>query len=122
VDEAISILNSSAPIAPGSSWDTPLIRKDVWFGQWENDTGFWIIIDEIGNSFFVYRSGDPPTKLHFISMISDNKVLNLEDGTRWALTLTLKNDNQAELEWRHKDDGSLWQTETMHKLGRSAPR
>ena len=122
VNEAIAQLESRKPIVAGSSWDTLLVRKDTWLGHWENDTGYWIVINDLGKPFDIVRSGDSRTKMQSVSISDDNTVLKFHEGEQWSHTLTLKNKDEAVHEWVDQKTGTIWKTETMYKLTRATSR
>jgi len=117
--EATARIRGDVTIAPGSPWDAPVFSRTTWVGHWENDTGYWIVINDLGRSFTIWRSGDPPTGMQAVSVSDDFRVLKFEEDRRWRHTLTLKNKYEASHEWFDLERQVVWQTEPMHKLRRA---
>lgn len=89
-------------------------------GHWENDTGFWIVINDLGDPFDVIRSGDPrPEELETISLSPDCRILVCRDKRQTRYTLTLANKYEAQLEWYDLKAKSVWRTEAVHELTRA---
>jgi hypothetical protein len=119
VTEAVARIRGDTPIAPGSPWDASVFGKATWVGHWENETGFWIVINDLGRPFEIWRSGDPPTRMHSVSVSDDFRVLKFKDDGHWLLTMTLKNKYEATHEWFDLEKQAVWKTETMNKLVRA---
>src|SRR5207302_2707390 len=83
VAEATARMRGDTPIAPGSPWDASGFSKATWVGHWENDTGYRIVINDIGRPFLISRSGDPPTPMHSVSVSDDCRILKFEEDGHW---------------------------------------
>jgi hypothetical protein len=118
--EATAQIRGDTPTATDSSWDAQVFGIDTWVGHWENDTGYWLVIHDIGRPLDIIRSGDPPTKMHSISLSKDCRVLKFQEGAQWLHTLTLKNKYEASHEWFDQQNKTIWDTDTMHKLIRAS--
>jgi hypothetical protein len=119
VTNAVEFMKQKDPLAKGSNWDAPPFQRTTWDGYWENETGFWIVINDIGRSFQVIRSGDNPPRIDAMALSEDNKVLKFNEGENWTHTLTLKNKYEATHEWFDVKQQKVWQTDTLHKLRRA---
>jgi hypothetical protein len=120
VEEATRRMRGDVPIEPGSAWDASVFKSDTWVGHWEDDHGYWLVINDLGRPFDIVRSGDPPNKMHSVSISADFTVLKFKEGEQWAHTLTLKNKYEATHEWFDVEKSTVWETETMHKLIRAS--
>jgi hypothetical protein len=116
VNEANQRLRDGKPIAPGSRWDAPLFSRSSWLGHWENDSGFWIVVSDGLRSFDIWRSGDPPKRLHSVSVSVDFKVLRFEEDDQWRHTLTFVNQYEAKHEWFDLQRKTVWRTESIYRL------
>jgi hypothetical protein len=58
--------------------------------------------------------------MHSGSVSSDFTVLKFKEGDQYAHTLTLKNKYEATHEWFDIEKGTVWKTDTMHKLTRAS--
>ena len=108
-------MRGDVPIATGSEWDVSIFSEATWKGHWQNDSGFWLVI-ESSLPVRVLRSGDPPTRMHSVSLSTDSKTLKFHEGDQWSHTLTLKNKNEAGHEWFDLKQQTIWKTDAMHKL------
>ena len=95
VEEATRRMRGDVPIDAGSPWDASVFRSDTWVGHWEDDYGYWIVINDLGRPFDIVRSGDPPTKMHSVTVSLDFTVLKFKEGDQWSHTLTLTNKFEA---------------------------
>jgi hypothetical protein len=117
--DATARIRGDVTITPGSQWDAPVFGRVTWVGHWENDTGYWIVINDLGPSLTIWRSGDPPTRMQAPSVSDDFRVLKFEEDGRWRHTLSLKNKYEASHEWFDLKTQAVWQTEPMYKLRRA---
>ena len=101
---------------PNSRWDVPVFSWRTWVGHWEDDTGYWIVIDDLGHPLDIWRSGGPPTRMQSVSLSDDSRVLKFEEDGRWLHTLTLKNKYEATHEWFDLGKQAVWRVEPMNKL------
>ncbi len=120
MEEATRRMRGDVTIEPGSAWDASVFRSRTWVGHWEDGSGYWIVINDIGQPFDILRSGDPPTKMHSFSVSPDFTVLKFKEGDQWSHTVTLKNKYEATHEWFDLKKGTVWMTRTMHKLIRAS--
>jgi len=118
-EEASRQLQKRDPIESNSVWDGSPYDRRTWLGYWENDTGYWIIVNDVGSPFDVLRSGDPPTRMQNVSVSRDFRELKFQEGAKWLHTLNLTNKNEALHEWFDLEKQSVWQVERMHKLVRA---
>ena len=118
VNEAVSQMKGHDALQP--KWDAPPFTRETWLGHWENDTGFWIVVNET-SGFDVVRSGENMPKMTNIVISDDSTTLTFTEGNRWRHELTLKNKYEATHVWRDLADNSVWQTDTLHRLRRAAP-
>ena len=58
--------------------------------------------------------------MHSISVSPDFTVLKFIEGDQWDHTITLKNKYEATHEWLDAGKGTVWKTDTMHKLIRTS--
>ncbi len=125
VTEAAARMRGETPIAPHSRWDVPALGRQTWVGHWEDDTGYWIVINDLGRpfDFDIRRSGDRATPMESVSVSADFKVLkfkeNFGEGCHWLHTLTLKNKYEATHEWSDSKKKVAGRTQSMHKLRRA---
>ena len=103
-----------------TKWDTSPFTRDTWLGHWENETGFWIVINHILD-FDIVRSGDDMLKITNGELSDDFKSLTFTEGDQWRHELTLKNKYEATHVWRDLTNNTVWQTDTLHKLRRATP-
>lgn len=104
----------------GTKWDTSPFSRDTWLGHWENNAGFWIVINHVIDLDIV-RSGDNMPKMTNVSLSNDFKTLTFTEGDQWQHELTLTNKYEAIHVWRDSADNSRWKTEVLHKLIRATP-
>jgi hypothetical protein len=119
INEAVSQMRGDVDLQ-GSKWDTSPFTRETWVGHWENDTGFWIVINDILD-FGVVRSGDDTPKMTNVVVSADFASLTFTEGDQWRHELTLVNKYESKHVWRHLDNGAVWQTDTLHKLIRATP-
>jgi hypothetical protein len=119
VDGATKAMKGDVGIASNPKWAGPPFNTKTWIGHWENDTGFWIVINDIGRPFDVRRSGDNPPQLHSVTTSEDFKSMKFKEGEQWLHTLTLKNKYEVTHEWFDLKEQKIWQTDTLHKLRRA---
>ena len=119
INEAVSQMRGDVDLQ-GSKWDTSPFTRETWVGHWENDTGFWIVINDILD-FGVVRSGDDMPKMTNVVVSADFASLTFTEGDQWRHELTLVNKYESKHVWRHLDNGAVWQTDTLHKLIRATP-
>jgi hypothetical protein len=119
INEAVSKMRGDVDLQ-GSKWDTSPFTRETWVGHWENDTGFWIVINDILD-FGVVRSGDDMPKMTNVVVSGDFASLTFTEGDQCRHELTLVNKYEAKHVWHHLDNGTVWQTDTFHKLIRATP-
>jgi len=122
VKGATARMTGDVPIEPRSAWDAPDFTKKTWIGHWEDDYGFWLIVDDLGSPLGVLRSGDPTINMHSVSLSDDGRVLTFKEGKQWVHKLTLKNKYEASHEWFDAEKQTVEKTDTMYKLVRPAER
>ena len=105
----------------GSRWDASPFSPETWDGHWENDTGFWLVINSYGRSFKTVRSGRDMPEMSDIQVSDDHRELTFHEGNRFRHEMTLLNKYEARHVWREFDSGRIWDSETMHKLVRATP-
>jgi hypothetical protein len=120
VEEATGRMRGDAPIETGSPWDASVFRAETWVGHWEDGYGYWIVINDIGRPFDIVRSGDPPTKMHSVSVSPDFTVLKFREGDQWSHTLTLTNKYEVSHEWFDLQKRAVLETRSMYKLIRAS--
>jgi hypothetical protein len=118
VEAATARMTGDTPIESGLAWDASEFTKNTWIGHWEDDFGFWLVIDDLGSPLRALRSGDPTTKMHSVSLSDDCRVLTFKEGKQWVHKLTLKSKYEALHEWFDMEKQSVWKTDVLHKLGR----
>jgi hypothetical protein len=109
-------MRGEIPIAPNSRWDVPVFSRGTWVGHWENETGYWIVINDVGREVDIRRSGDRLARMESVSLSNDFRVLKFEEDGHWLHTLTLKNKYEATHEWFDLEKKAVWRTEPMNKL------
>jgi len=117
--DATARIRGDTSITPGSLWDAPVFGRTTWVGHWENETGYWIVINDLAGSFDIWRSGHPPTRMQAASVSDNFRVLKFEEDGRWRHTLSLVNKYEATHEWFDIEKRAVWRTETMFKLARA---
>jgi uncharacterized protein with PQ loop repeat len=120
VKEAAGRMRGDVPIQAGSAWDASVFRSETWVGHWEDGYGYWIVVDDSGRPFDIVRSGDPPTKMHSVSVSPDFTILKFKEGDQWSHTLILTNKYEASHEWFDLQKGAVWETRPMYKLIRAS--
>jgi hypothetical protein len=106
---------------PDPHWDTSPFARETWVGHWENDTSYWLVIDEFLDDLEIVRSGDNPPALTNIELSDDFRTLTFNEGDRWRHELTLHNKYEATHVWHDLTNNRVWRTETMYKLRRATP-
>jgi len=119
VKEAVSQMKGDLDLQ-GTKWDMSPFTRETWVGHWQNDTGFWIVINHILD-FDIVRSGDNMPKMTNVVVSDDFTSITFTEGDQWRHELTLVNKYEASHVWRHLDNNSVWQTDTLHKLVRATP-
>ncbi len=119
VNEAVSQMKGDSELQ-GTKWDTSPFTRETWLGHWQNDTGFWIVIDHI-IGFDIVRSGDNMPKMTNVVISDDSRTITFTEGDQWRHELRLANKYEATHVWRHLDNDQVWQTDTLHKLIRATP-
>ena len=118
-DATTKAMMTTPEAASNSKWDSQPFNAKTWIGHWENDTGFWIVINDGGQPFDVKRSGDNPTSMHSDTVSGDFRAMKFKEGEQWLHTLTLKNKYETSHEWFDLKEQKIWQTDTLHKLRRA---
>ncbi len=62
INEAVAEMNGVEEIAVGSRWDMFPFSKETWMGHWENDSGYWLVIDDL-IGLTIQRSGDDMSEM-----------------------------------------------------------
>lgn len=119
VAEATRRMRGDVPIEPGSPWDATAFSGETWDGHWEDDSGYWLVIDSDHEPFDIVRSGDFPNAMESVTASPDFTVLKFKEGDKWLHTLTLKNKYELSHEWFDVEKGRVWESVTMHKLVRA---
>ena len=104
----------------GTKWNASPFTRQTWLGHWQNETGFWIVINHI-LEFDIVRSGNDMPKITKVVVSDDFKSLMFTEGDQWRHEVTLKNKYEAIHVWRRLDDGTVWKTDELHKLVRANP-
>lgn len=120
VRDATTRMRGDTPIEAGSAWDASVFNSETWIGHWEDEFGYWIVIDGGRRPFAVLQSGQPRAEVHDVSVSTDFRVLKFKEGDQWLHTLTLKNQYEATLEWFDLKKGTVWETRRVHKLIRAS--
>lgn len=118
VEEATARMRGNIEIEEGSEWDTADIDRSSWIGYWEEDSGFWLIINTSKSPFGIFRSGDPTTRMESVIVSDDYKVLTFQEAGGMRHTLTLINKNEAEHEWFDPEENAVWRTVRIRRLTR----
>ena len=121
VEDATARMKGDVEISSGGAWNAPPFEHATWVGHWENDTGFWIVINDVGRPFDIIRSGYPRMKMETVSLSEDCRTLTFHEESRWRHTLTLINKYEAKHEWFDLEKQSVWQTDLLHRLIRPTP-
>jgi hypothetical protein len=114
--EATALIRGEKLFVAGTRWDAPAFDRRTWVGHWENDTGYWIVVDP---GLDVWRSGNPPEKMQAASLSDDFKNLTFREGGQWRHTLTLDDKYGLTHEWFDLTRHAVWRTEPMYKLIRA---
>jgi hypothetical protein len=122
VEAATVRMRGDVEITDGSAWDAGSFDHSTWLGHWENDTGFWIIINDVEHPFDVVRSGYPRRKMEAVAISDDCRELTFHEGAEWRHTLKLINKYEVEHEWFDLEKQSVWQTDRLYKLIRPTER
>ncbi len=121
VGDATARMKGDVAISNGGTWDAPPFEHATWVGHWENDAGFWIVINDVGRAFDIIRSGYPRMTMETVSLSEDCRTLTFHEGSRCRHTLTLINKYEADHEWFDLEKQSVWHTDHLHKLIRPTP-
>ena len=81
VNEAVSQMRGDVEI-PAPKRDKSPFTRQTWVGHWENDKGFWIVIDDI-LIFDIVRSGDHTSKMTNVVLAADFASLTFDEGDQW---------------------------------------
>lgn len=122
VREAVQQLKSGEALADGKWTPSPFDRRS-WIGHWENDTGYWIVINHgaSGNDFDIRRSGDNVPPMSNVAVSDDFHTLKFEESDQWLHELEIVNKYEAWHVWKDAKTGQAWKSEPLHKLIRSTP-
>ncbi len=120
VETTIRAMKSEPTLSTTSNQPPLTLNAATWIGHWEDDTGFWIVINNVGQPFDVIRSGEPSIRMNDVSISRDHKTLKFIEGKDWLHTLTLKNKYEARHEWFDVKQQRIWQIQTVHKLRRAS--
>ena len=120
VTQAVSQMKGDHDLE-NTKWDTSSFNRDTWIGHWENDTGFWIVINHLVGDYDIVRSGDNMPKMTDVDLSDDFKTLKFTEGDQWRHELTLNNKYEATHVWRNLANDNVWQTDILHKLIRPTP-
>jgi hypothetical protein len=102
-------------------WDNSAFDRATWVGHWENDTGYWIVIQDGVSDLEVVRSGDRSSKMRNMKLSANCGTFTYDEDDLWRHEITLANKYEAKHVWRHAKTGNIWQSETLHKLIRASP-
>jgi len=119
VNEAVLQMKGEDDLS-GTRWDTSPFSRETWLGHWENDTGYWIVINYTLD-FRIVRSGENMPNMTNIEVSDDFSFLTFTEGDRWRHELTLYNKYEATRVTYDLTNNSVWRTETLHKLRRATP-
>lgn len=119
VEEATRRMEGDLSIITGSPWDAAVFNAETWSGHWEDDHGYWIIINGSGQSFDIYQSGQPRAKIHSVTVSPDFNTLKFQEGDQWLHTLTLKNKYEASYDWFDLKQRTVSETRPVYKLIRA---
>jgi hypothetical protein len=120
VTDATARMRGDVGIPKSSEWDGALFDNSTWLGHWEDDSGYWIVIDDGEQPFDIIRSGYPRIKMESVTISDDRSVLTFHNGTTWRHTLTLINKYEAKHEWFDLKQKNVWRTDHLHKLIRAS--
>ena len=117
VNEAVSQMKGNHDLE-NTKWDTSPFSRDTWIGHWEDETGFWIVINHIID-FDIVRSGDNVSAMNNVVLSDDFKTLTFTEDDQSRHELTLTNKYEAIHVWRNLNNNSVWKTDKLHKLTRA---
>jgi len=120
VSAAVSEMKGERDLS-GTKWDASPFTLATWVGHWENDSGFWMVIDGGIRNLDIARSGDDMPKMTNVTVSDDRRELTFNEGDRWRHELTLTSKYEAKHVWRETETGNVWQTDALHKLIRATP-
>ena len=90
----------------------------IWSGKWVDETGYWIKIEEVGDTFSIERSGEA-SNLQLVSVSTNpHKLIYTEEGggVRYKHTLTAIERNIVQDEWLDLDSGEVWQVQNLKRI------
>lgn len=119
VRDAVEQMRGQAELR-GTKFDTSAFTGDSWIGHWENDTGFWLIITQLGD-LQITRSGDNLPKMEKVVVADDFSSLSFVEGDHWRHELKLVNKYEAIHTWRDLRNDTVWRSSTLYKLIRTTP-
>ena len=118
VEQAVDRMTGEVEIEKESEWDATEFTRATWDGYWENDTGFWLMIDT-DRSSQLRRSGFDEPITDGLVFSDDYTTLEFDGWTGSHHVLTLLNKYEA----RHRviNEGEIepWSVETLHRLIRA---
>lgn len=128
VREAVSQMKGTHELQD-TKWEPSPFTRDTWLGHWENDTGFWIVVnhkrdlDAAGPTLdvAVVLYGDDMPEMTNLEATDEFRTLSFTEGDRWRHELTLNNKYEATHVRRDLANNSVWRTDTLHKLRRTTP-
>lgn len=120
VESATRAMGGEPANPESSAWDIGPFNAKTWIGHWEDDFGFWILINDLDRPFDVTRSGAAPVRMHSVTVTEDHRVLKFKEGERFLHTLTIKNKYEASHEWFNLEQQKVWRTDSLHKLRRAS--
>jgi hypothetical protein len=120
VADAAARMRGDTEIEQRSVWDATTFDHSTWLGHWENDTGFWIVINDAESPYDIVRSGDPGMRMTSVVLSNDCQILTFKEDTRWRHTLTLVNKYEAKHTWFDIEKNTVWQTDYLYKLTRTS--
>lgn len=118
VDEATQRMRGDVVVEKGSRWDVPEFGHWVWLGYWENESGFWLIIDNSASPYAVIRSGYPKETMEAVMVSDDFRTLTFAEHGKWRHTLTLSSKYEARHEWFDLEKNTVWREDRLFRAVR----
>lgn len=120
-EKATKRMRGEVDITSDSAWNATIFEHSTWLGHWEDDSGYWIVINDVGQPYDIVRSGHPGKIMKGVTVSEDFRSLEYFQGSNWKHTVTLVNKYEAKHVWFDLEKNSVWKTEHLHKLVRATP-
>ncbi len=121
VKEAVRQMRPDEP-KDDPNWDVGPVSPETWNGHWDDDSGFWLVIDSDAQNLRAARAGDNAEALTNVVLSPDARTLTFDEGNQWRHSLQIVNKYAAKHTWIDAETGEVRSTNTLHKLIRAIPK